>query len=743
MKSRKIAALTLLMAHAWLAWTGSVAAQPITQYQANYEAIGGWTSSVPAAVEDLIRILETVGGSYCQTVQQPPDGYTQRKCSYLDHDPNERRFRMLQVVDVVHRGSQTLHTETILGGTYQIRGPWLMTRIKGPPRSCPAQLKPGHPIHPISGGKSLREDLGVGRIGGQPLVALYDTMSLPPQSAPAAASAAALAAHASTSFGGFWRGNLHKRLLLQTDAAQALRSVLATRDDGSWQGFKRDDTGIWQPDADVLDRLQQITGGWRYTDMAAQSEELYDTEGRLLSVAYANGNRLSYGYSTAGDGTPEPGLLTGLQDQTGRSVSFSYEWPAGAPRARIRQITSDAGSTFIAYDAGGNLSLITDPAGKTRQYLYERSDLPWAVTGIVDERGARLATYGYDPFGLAVETQWAGGADHYTAAYATPPKWDTTDTYDAATNILWRDHHWVAPTGLTLTDPNGAVSDISTTVINDKVYLSGRSQPAGAGCSASTSSQAFDVNGILSRRDDFNGTRSCYANDLQRKLPITSVEGLAQTDDCGSATQASSLPAPSRMTSTEWHPDWPLPVRQAGPNLLTTWIYNGQSDPFNANQIASCAATAAALPDGKPLPLLCKRVAQATLDHNGTKRFALAGQAAVPGDPNGVDPNYASVSLLLHVDGSSNAAGLVDSSGNAYTVSAFGNASVSSSAARYGSGGLALDGSQGTYVTASSAALDLGANDFTVEAWVRLNAYGNFATLMGNYGQGGRGASRS
>jgi YD repeat-containing protein len=315
--------------------------------------------------------------------------------------------------------------------------------------------------------------------------------------------------------------------------------------------------------------------------------------------------------------------------------------------------------------------------------------------------------------------------------------WDTTDTYDAATNILWRDHHWVAPSGLTLTDPNGAVSDISTTIINDKVYLTGRSQPAGAGCSASTSSQAFDVNGVLSRRDDFNGTRSCYANDLQRKLPITSVEGLAQTDACSSATQASSLPANSRMTSTEWHPDWPLPVRQAGPNLLTTWVYNGQSDPFNANQIASCAAAAAALPDGKPLPLLCKRVAQATLDNSGTKRFALAGKAAVPADPNGVDPSYASVSLLLHMDGSSSAAGLVDSSVNGYAVGAFGNAGVNTGAARYGSGGLALDGSQGSYVTAPSAALDVGANDFTAEAWVRLNAYGNNATVLSNFGPPG------
>jgi YD repeat-containing protein len=458
-------------------------------------------------------------------------------------------------------------------------------------------------------------------------------------------------------------------------------------------------------------------------------------------VAWLDGRRLSYTYSdadTPASVAPQSGLLIAVTDQNGRSAQFVYEQPAGVSEPRIRQITSGTDNTFIAYDSTGNLSTLTLPDGKTRKYLYERSDLPWAVTGVVDENNTRLATYGYDSEGRAIETQWAGGAQRYVSSYDTAPGWTITETFDTSANIIWHDHYWVAPTGLRVTGPEGAVSEITTTQINGKVYLTGRSQPAGAGCSASTSSQDFDAGGNLSRRDDFNGTRSCFSNDLQRGLVLATVEGLAQSQSCAAVTQpGASLPALSRLTSTEWHPDWPLPTRTAEPKLLTTNVYNGQPDPFNGNAPASCAPSTAALPDGKALPLLCLQRQQATLDTDGSKRFDLAGKPQVPGDANGVDPSYASVSLLLHLDGSGNAAGLVDSSVNGYPVSAFGNAAVNAGASRYGSGGLSLDGSYGSYVTAPSAALDVGGNDFTVEAWVRLNAYGNFATLLSNYGNGG------
>jgi len=84
----------------------------------------------------------------------------------------------------------------------------------------------------------------------------------------------------------------------------------------------------------------------------------------------------------------------------------------------------------------------------------------------------------------------------------------------------------------------------------------------------------------------------------------------------------------SRKVSTQWHPQWALKTRQAEPKLLTTWVYNGQPDPFNGNQVASCVSntyttstTAPTLPDGSPIAVLCKKVEQATTDVDGSQGF--------------------------------------------------------------------------------------------------------------------------
>jgi hypothetical protein len=118
-----MAALMLLMAHACLSWSGSAAAQPITQYSAHYNfSTYVWFDSVPAAVNYMIALMESWGGTDCTSVYVAPDLYTTRKCTYLDHEEGGLRFRMRQVIDG-RNGSQVLHSDNILGGTYETRGP--------------------------------------------------------------------------------------------------------------------------------------------------------------------------------------------------------------------------------------------------------------------------------------------------------------------------------------------------------------------------------------------------------------------------------------------------------------------------------------------------------------------------------------------------------------------------------------------------------------------------------------------
>ncbi len=89
------------------------------------------------------------------------------------------------------------------------------------------------------------------------------------------------------------------------------------------------------------------------------------------------------------------------------------------------------------------------------------------------------------------------------------------------------------------------------------------------------------------------------------------------------------MPIGGRKISTQWHPDWALKTREAQPNLITTWVYNGQPDPFNGGAIARCVTAKYGssdnqpkLPDGKDTAVLCKKVEQATTDATGEKGFA-------------------------------------------------------------------------------------------------------------------------
>lgn len=81
------------------------------------------------------------------------------------------------------------------------------------------------------------------------------------------------------------------------------------------------------------------------------------------------------------------------------------------------------------------------------------------------------------------------------------------------------------------------------------------------------------------------------------------------------------------------------------------------------------------------------------------------------------DANFANVSLLLHMDGANNSTTFTDSSLNALTVTANGDAKISTAQSKFGGASAVFDGT-GDYLTLpSSSAYDLGAN-YTIEFWV-------------------------
>ena len=98
------------------------------------------------------------------------------------------------------------------------------------------------------------------------------------------------------------------------------------------------------------------------------------------------------------------------------------------------------------------------------------------------------------------------------------------------------------------------------------------------------------------------------------------------------------------------------------------------------------------------------------------------------------DPYYGYTSLLLHMDGTSGSTDFVDSGPNALTVTAVGNAQISTTQSKYGGASGSFDGT-GDYLTvASNAALAFGTGDFTVEFWMYITsrkAYGYILNTQG------------
>tara|TARA_R110002126_G_scaffold10363_4_gene47216 strand:+ start:542 stop:1315 length:774 start_codon:yes stop_codon:yes gene_type:complete len=101
------------------------------------------------------------------------------------------------------------------------------------------------------------------------------------------------------------------------------------------------------------------------------------------------------------------------------------------------------------------------------------------------------------------------------------------------------------------------------------------------------------------------------------------------------------------------------------------------------------------------------------------------------------DPDFANVSLLLPFDGTNGGTTFTDASSNAFVGTANGNAQISTTDPKFGTGCLLLDGT-GDFISYShNAALSID-NVFTIEAWVRFDVFNAdyTNTILSKWGAG-------
>ncbi|MGA4309466.1 RHS repeat protein, partial [Ralstonia nicotianae] len=199
---------------------------------------------------------------------------------------------------------------------------------------------------------------------------------------------------------------------------------------------------------------------------------------------------------------------------------------------------SDSAVTGYGYNSTGMLSTVTRPDGTTRQYVYEDSRFPTALTGIVDENGNRYATYAYDDQGRAISSTLAGGANQYQFQYG--------DNYQT-----------------TVTDPTGKTSVYTFIKQNGVLLPTAISAPCGL-CGSTRQSSSYDANNNLIQETDYNGTVTSHAYDSQKRET-------QRVDGTGTAS--------ARTTTTVWHPQfWNLPTQIASPTKLQTYSYDSNGN---------------------------------------------------------------------------------------------------------------------------------------------------------------------
>jgi YD repeat-containing protein len=416
----------------------------------------------------------------------------------------------------------------------------------------------GNPINPNIGNKFQIEKDFTGA-GAFPLVLTrtYNSVWVKPSSA-----SVALPKY----WGSGWIGNYNTKVIYDSSSTgTTLPKATVIRANGRVLNFAQTSANIFQPDADIQDKLIRlsnasgVTTGWRYIT-STEMTETYDASGKLLSISNRAGATQTLTYAN--------GLLQTVTDPAGRQITFTYD-----AAQRVATATIPSGGVYrYTYQAAGMLASVTYPDNTVRIYHYEDSRFPTYLTGITDEKGNRFATYAYNDQGKASSSEHAGSVDRVTVGYNTDGSADVTDAL-------------------------GALRTYSFQTIFGMIKTKGLTQPCTA-CGGSNKSTSYDDNGNIKNRTDFSGNLTNYTYDLNRNLETLRVEGL---DAAGATTPA------TRTITTEWHPTWRLPKRIAEPLKITTYVYHGDNG-------VSCGATGS----------LCTKTIQPTTDVNGALGFNAA-----------------------------------------------------------------------------------------------------------------------
>ena len=328
-----------------------------------------------------------------------------------------------------------------------------------------------------------------------------------------------------------WRSNYDRYLQLNSSS-----QVIAERPDGQEIGFTNTG-GSWAADSDVDYTLNESGTTWTLADHDDTTEvytAINGSEAVLQSITRRNGYAQDLTYNSNGQ-------LATVTDSYGRQLVFTYS------NGAVSTVTTPDGLVLTyGYNSINNtddqlasVSYSTSPA-TSQQYMYQNSNLPYALTSIVDENGATYASWTYDDSGRGLTSQLGGLANL------------TTVTYDDTHNTR------------TVTNALGVTDTYSVAFMQNDWKTTNISRAATSTTAAATETFAYDSNGYLNSKTDWNGNQTTYVNDNHGD-PTTINEAV------GSSV--------ARTTTIAYDSTWVhLPDTITTPGLTTTFTYDGSGN---------------------------------------------------------------------------------------------------------------------------------------------------------------------
>ncbi len=323
-------------------------------------------------------------------------------------------------------------------------------------------------------------------------------------------------------------------------------SIRAQRPDGKvftfwnlldWSAGTTEQT-VWYGDPSSAVRLFTIndesTGQATALELrSTQGEtERYALDGQLQAIVQRDGSVLHMHYDAYD-------RLQQVTNEFGRALTLEYDG------AKLVSVMSPDGRIHAqSYDATGNLESVEFPDSTAEQgdnprrmFLYEDERFPSHLTGVIDERGARYATWSYDEEGRAVSSVHADGVEAFGFIYYANGSTTVVDTSE-------RERHYV------FSNENSIIKLVSS------------ASKSCASCEVDSSdSYTYDANGYVETKTDFNGNVTRYVrDDFGRELSRTEAEGTPL----------------ARVISTVWDTSINKPLEITEPGRITTFTYDTQ-----------------------------------------------------------------------------------------------------------------------------------------------------------------------